>query len=170
MAGRFDVAKNYLLSVAERTIGVRAYNENLSGYQAQYDLEGYHPSEEYRNRERGRQRLSSGILGIMQASIPAFVRSLLYYLGPDINPNVYPTRPKDRETILGSLQMVSHTYSSAAVDFGLAYLAIQGSHSPAELIALKLAANAATHVALDVGGAVINGIKNIRPTPSTIAI
>lgn len=54
-----------------------------------------------------------------------------------------------------------------AIDMTLIYASLSLGHSPLEVVAWKLAANAATHIGFDLAELVVNRIRNFRPPVAT---
>lgn len=143
MAGRLETAKNYLTSLAERTIGVSDYKQMLA---------------------KGESRRLA-LLGFgLQLTLPATTRVITEQFHP---------RESVAEVFKGLLAV--HWDAATILSATLPSLL---SHNPFEFTAYyalsKLAANAATHVGLDVINAGVRGVnrllRNFRPSATTPTI
>lgn len=157
MRNRAEAVKNYLGSVADRTVGFSGWSGKLPYQEAVDSIGGSFVPAFSRTFGRGFTEISQGkdsnpLLAV--AAVPAIIFdtgaivSLLATMDPSF-------------TVLREVQ--NH----------LAPLI----HNPLEVVAAKLVINAATHVSLDAIGAGINlagtavgRIKNLRPHSSTLAI
>lgn len=156
-------AKNYLVSVAERTVGIHGFNLERDGFRDRIAARSYN-LDEFSSRREKQQSIASGvILGSIQFALPTVASGILYFIGHDINKRI--SLPPEN-TI--SLIEVGKFYSGFALDMGLLALAAS-DHNFAEIVVLKLAANAATHVGLDIVGAVASRMKSFKPTSVTLA-
>lgn len=141
MAGRLEAVKNYLGGVGKRTLGTEAHRKWLAEF----------PTTE-----------PTGILPrfaqFFQLLAPAAHR-----LADDEKFDFPPAI-----TIPGALVL------DTALVTGSIALAATTSSNPAEFIAYfaasKLAANAATHISLDLAGSMVDKIRHLKPPSVTIAI
>lgn len=157
MAGRLEVAKDYLVSVAERITGIDAVK-------AYYFDNKPAPDNPHLRRAKA-LAIVGGILGggAIQVFLPSMYRGLNdEYQGIRIDrehPEPYSYSYLGETGLMGGYVM----------DMGL-MLASVTNHNPAEVIILKLAANVISNVGGDLAVAAVNKIKTFRPSATTLAV
>ncbi len=154
MGQRLEAAKNYLASVAERTIGLDAAKEYYSDNK---------PSPDNPHFRRAKALAIMG--GISAGAIQGFCPSAYRGLNDE-----YQGIRIDREhpepysySFLGMAGFMVGT----VMDMGLALASIT-NHNPAEAIILKLTANVISNVGGDLAVAAIQRIKTFRPSAATL--
>lgn len=155
MASRLETVKTYLLSVAERTFGIEAYRKEVAKIERFNAVD----SERYTVLNREDVEKSGFHLGIFQILMPAVTEVMLNDKGSKMNSSLFKE----------SLKVVNDTLPAAAVDLWAMAPALL-SHNPVEFVILKLAANAVTHVGLDVLGAAAKRFRNFRPSANILAV
>lgn len=160
MSERFGATKDYLGSVANRTIGRAAWKQAVRAPELEMDT--------YTGDERPAwARKVSKVLGyaaplcfILEVTAPATSRLITSILQA-----TYKETPGRYDHLKTALMI-----PTMAIDITLNYGALFLSHTLSEVVAYKLVANAATHVGLDAASAVANRIRNHRPTNTTLAV
>lgn len=66
------------------------------------------------------------------------------------------------------ISMARYLLAHPAIDYLSWQILPAVNHNPLELVAWRLAANAITHVSVDLGDAAIKRIKNFRPSATTL--
>ncbi|MBI2017710.1 hypothetical protein HYS92_01520 [Candidatus Daviesbacteria bacterium] len=146
MTNRVELAKNYLVSVAERTIGVEGFRRE---YNSAYDFISPVPGIEISHRN------GAILTGLFLGTISQL-----------LIPTCYEARNRFRKTNwFGSL-----VFGGLAVDYVTTIIpAFALSNNLTEGIAIKLLANVATHVGLDVLSVTAQRFRNFKPSATTLA-
>lgn len=145
MASRLEDTKDYLVSVAERTFGVDAY-QRWQGY-AETQLDG---------DARRLKRITGTIFGFGQFLFPAITRWMVHEYNRE--PHLIP--------------MVGRGVTVGAIDCAtLLILQNQYNIGIPEAVVFKLITNMATHALIDTVGFGMDRIGNLRPpAPTTLAV
>lgn len=153
MSVRLEAAKDYLFSVAERTLGINAYKR-----WQKHSLEHFEPTYEgYHNRKRTGITIAAPIQFLLPATTESIARSWSkskFGTGEEENMNFFTHWGK---------------YTSISMLDGISWVLLSNTHIT-EFVLAKLALNAATHVALDLGGEAVKRIKTFRPTGTTLVV
>lgn len=152
MANVIETTKNYLGSVANRTIGRAAWQEAM---QPQYRLDDTKPFF---------QRIDQTAQAVTYFAVQ--------FLGPATYESIDRIKRINEINKWGFIvEPVKRFLPALVADLGLIYITTSLSHNPLEFVAWKLAANAGTHMALDLGSTAVNRIRHSRPTnPTTLAV
>lgn len=147
MASKLEVAKDYLLSVAERTIGVNAY-QRWQKYVDQLDHDPF---------ERIKQKRYAVPMGGLQFVFPAVMDSLYGIIG-------------EKGERSGWITMTKYNVVQPYIDVTSWGLIAMTTDNPLEFVGAKLAINAITHVGFDLGKAAINRLRTFRPSANILAV
>lgn len=172
MANFLEAGVRYAGSVAGRSLGISAYRDQMAVFASLSP----NRTPEWTERVKHNIRLNSAAEAFHQILLPTIFRSRAasYYMDPGIDRELYPRMAPpapqtEPESSKYQLEYAARFASSFPIDLAQWGAVAVLSHSPLEVVAWKLAANAVTHVALDVIGSAAKRIKNFRPPASTLA-
>lgn len=160
MANRIEAIRNYLGSVANRTLGRQAWREAMR-----------QPNESYSYTYTERQPTWAKSLNraLYQAAVPY---AALEFIAPVTSRVVFPiVEGREANQVLQNDYLNTGLMLPALItDVSTNMFAIFVGRNSSEVIILKLAANAATHVSLDFIGAAAKRVRNFRPSGTTLAV
>lgn len=150
MGRRVESAVNYIRSVAERTAGFNAYRGAYEYARLSHEV------------QKGREPLVGMHLGLMQAILPATISWVVENI-------------TGRSRLRSVLEVVINYIIRPPLDIAVSWaLPAVLSHSPAELIAWKVAGNVVAHVGSDLVDAGARGVnrllRNFRPSATTLPL
>lgn len=150
MGLNIEAAKNYALSVAERTFSINAYKR----WQV-YAEQKFEPTwEAYQNRK------GTGVfVGLLQFAIPAFTEGVAI----SWSKSKYGT---GEEANLNPLIYMAKYCTISMPDLAAWMFLYNTTDNILQFVLYKLAANAATHVGLDLAGRAVDKLKGFRPPAS----
>lgn len=151
MATEFGKVRDYAISLAERTLGIeggrRLHQLELDSTRNDGEIDPFSPvGIEHRKTLAATGR----IIGILNQFFAPGVSEVFNRAIPGDHPFLLKTMvaiPVDTLGIVGTMML---------------------SHNLVEAVALKLAINAATHVAIDVGEVAINRMRSLRTPAITL--
>ena len=154
MAVDLERIKSYAGSVKDRTLGINAYQRWQK--EIETNCSDRKDASAYQNR-----KIVGVILGMVQFVLPGLTKGVAEMWSDN-----FPEEKNGNSLFLSFPRYVT----TVATDFASWSVVAAASHNPGEFIALKLAANAATHVGLDLGGAAIKRLKTFRPSANILAV
>lgn len=157
MANPLETGLRYAGSVAERSLGINAFQR-----WQRYVVENSEPSSDaYRNR-----KFVGVIIGLIQFYVPATTDSISRMWSG----SQYGTKEKANENPLVTVGK----YSIRSLPDVASWMLIATTDNLIQLSLYKLAANAATHVGLDIIDAGARGVRRLmrgfRPSATTLVI
>ncbi len=151
MGLNIETAKNYAGSVLERTFGINAYKRFVKNAE-----KAEHSSGVYQNRKMMGVITAGGMQFILPATTEALAGSWSkskFGNGEETNMNHFVQFAK---------------YTSISMLDGVTWMLLGNTDNLAEFALYKLALNAATQVALDLGGEAVKRLKSFRPSAPTL--
>lgn len=164
MANRLEAFGNYTGSVINRIIGRSAWRKAIKQEEERIEykkeLFGYTPHSE-------KPAWARPINVALDSSAPAYLA--LEFLAPATSRLMLSVINDDEKSFTGKYDFLKAgaLFATLPFDVTLNYFCLTLVHNPLEAVAYKLAANAATHVGLDLAGTAVNRIRHLRPPTST---
>lgn len=149
MGLNIEAAKNYTLSVAERTFGIEAYRK----------VREFAVST---RTDTTSSRIVGGMMSTLEIATPLAIQGIF----------IATIEADKQHKVISIPEALIKTYGGFGIDLGLGLLALSVSQNNIpEAIVLKLTFNAATHVGLDLASRAVDKITHFRPpSAATLAI
>lgn len=147
MATKLEATKNYLVNIAERTIGVNAYKR-------------WQEYAKVQTPENPVRRGSGILVGAIQFLMPGSTDGVAELWMQNIIRG-----EKGGNTLIEFTKFAG----KVGLDYASWNLVALANHNPLEFVAWKLAVNAATPVIMDLASTAINRMKHFRPSSVTLA-
>lgn len=149
MAAGLETARDYLVSVAERTFGFDAYKRWQRYVEAADDIPGNYSFKENR-------KITGAILGGLQIAFPGWMDAATRLTRAGQTTNPFVLMGKSMPAVI-----------TDCVSWNYLILPLAMQH-PLEAVAVKLIVNVAAPVVLDISSTVISRIVNLKPSTTAI--